>query len=186
MREVFPAWLNEEFATRFECRARWHAAQRASRVPAASPHPIRPRGYDGLNAIDWQSLFEHCDISGALSQAEIRHPFLDLRVLQYMLALPAMPWCRNKLIIRRSMRGALPRDVLRRKKTTIPVSPDLTRVLASGLPRPVLAPDLLKYVNPGRMTTVPKDSLELRGALRPLGLSYWLQDLAQQPTRGES
>jgi asparagine synthase (glutamine-hydrolysing) len=107
----------------------------------------------------------------------MRYPFLDLRLLRYMLALPAMPWCRNKLIIRRSMRTALPSDVLRRKKVTIQVSPDFKRVLASGFPRIAPSPDLLRYVNPEKVSSMPKSSLELRAALRPLGLNYWLQDL---------
>jgi asparagine synthase (glutamine-hydrolysing) len=172
-RQVFPGWLNEDFAARCECRARWDARQRTS----ASPHPVRPQGYDGFSAVRWQPLFDDCDMNGALSHAEIRHPFLDLRLLRYMLALPAMPWCRNKLIIRRAMRAALPRDVLRRKKATVQVSPDFNRVLASGLPRLVPSPDLLKYVNPGKIPPMPNSSLELRAVLRPLGLNYWLQDL---------
>ena len=73
---------------------------------------MRPLGYEGFRAARWQPLFDDCDINGALTHCEIQHPFLDLRLVQYMLALPAMPWCRNKLIIRRSMRTALPRDVL--------------------------------------------------------------------------
>jgi asparagine synthase (glutamine-hydrolysing) len=113
-----------------------------------------------------------------LSHSEIRHPFLDLRLLQFMLALPAMPWCRNKLIIRRSMRAALPDEVLRRKKATLQVSPDFQRVLTSGFPRLVPSPDLLRYANPAKIPRAPGTSLELRSALRPLGLNYWLQDLA--------
>ena len=171
--EVFPAWLNEDFAKRSLCRERWQARQRRS----LSPHPIRPLGYGGLSAVGWQPLFEDCDINGALSHAEIRHPFLDLRLLQYMLALPAMPWCRNKLIIRRAMRTALPGDVLRRKKATIQVSPDFKRVIASGFPRLVPSPDLSRYVNPREIPSAPKSSVELRAALRPLGLNHWLQDL---------
>jgi asparagine synthase (glutamine-hydrolysing) len=173
--EVFPAWLNEEFAARCECRERWEVRQRTP----SSPHPLRPLGYAGFSDVRWQSLFENCDINWALSHAEMRHPFLDLRLLRYMLALPAMPWCRNKLIIRRSMRMALPGDVLRRKKTSVQVSPDFKRVLASGFPRLVPSPDLLRYVNPAKLPSVPKSSLELRAALRPLGLNYWLQDLTR-------
>ena len=94
-----------------------------------------------------------------------------------MLSLPAMPWCRDKLIIRRSMRTALPDEVLRRKKTAIPVSPDFRRVMASGFPRLAPSPDLLRYVNPGKIPSVPGTSLELRATLRPLGLNYWLQDV---------
>jgi asparagine synthase (glutamine-hydrolysing) len=176
-REEFPAWLNEEFAA--HCRERWEAVRRR----APSPHPVRPRGYEGILSARWQSLFEDCDFSGALTHCEIQHPFLDLRVLQYMLALPAMPWCRNKLIIRRSMRTALPREVLSRKKATIHVSPDFKRVLASGLPRLVPSPDLFRYVNPAKTCSRPKSTLELRAALRPLGLNYWLQNVASPSER---
>ncbi len=96
-----------------------------------------------------------------------------------MLALPAMPWCRNKLIIRRSMRRALPDDVLRRKKTSIPVSPDFMRIQASGLPRLVPSPELLRYVEPNKVPLAPASTVELRAAMRPLGLNYWLRDLAR-------
>jgi asparagine synthase (glutamine-hydrolysing) len=171
-REVFPGWLNEEFAARCECRERWEARQQAS----AATHPVRPGGYESFSDVRWQSLFEDCDINGAWAHAEIRHPFLDLRLLQYMLALPAMPWCRNKLIIRRSMRTELPAEVLRRKKTTIQVSPDFARVLATGFPRLSPSPELLRYVNTSKIPSVPKSSLELRATLRPLGLNYWLRD----------
>lgn len=174
--ETFPSWLNEDFAARCGCRERWEGRQRT-----ASPlHHVRPLGYDGFSAVRWQPLFEDCDINGARSLSEIQHPFVDLRLLQYMLALPAMPWCRNKLIIRKSMRAALPDDVLKRQKATVGVSPDFARVLASGLPRLDPSPDILKYVNPGKTPSRPKSSLELRAALRPLGLNYWLNDLANR------
>jgi len=173
--ETFPIWLNEEFVARCHCRERWETRQRTS----SSPHPVRPLGYDGFKPVRWQPLFEDCDMSGALSHSEIRHPFLDLRLLQYMLALPAMPWCRNKLIIRRSMRTVLPDDVLRRKKTTLSASPDFARVLASGFPRLVPSPDVFKYVNPDKIPSVPESPVELRSALRPLGLNYWLHGLTR-------
>ena len=123
--------------------ARGHASPVAGNVPGLAQRRIRrhvvaaesdgtsgnecrprrtlsgPWGTTASAPFNGSPLFDDCDITGALSHAEIRHPFLDLRLLQYMLALPAMPWCRNKLIIRRSMRAALPRDVLRRKKTAL-------------------------------------------------------------------
>jgi asparagine synthase (glutamine-hydrolysing) len=174
-REMFPGWLDEDFVVRSGCRDRWEARQQTP-----SPlHPVRPRGHHGFSDVRWQSLFEGCDLSGALSQSETRHPFLDLRLLQYMLAVPAIPWCRNKLIIRTSMRGVLPRDVLRRKKAPVKGSPDLVRVQAAGFPRLVPSPNLTRYVNPSKLPTAPGSPLELRVALRPLGLNYWLQDLAR-------
>jgi asparagine synthase (glutamine-hydrolysing) len=175
----FPDWLNEEFAARCRCKERWEARQR--KLPSA--HPVRPRAYEGLRAVQWQVLFEDCDIAGAHGGAEFRHPFLDLRVLRYLLTLPAIPWCRNKLIIRRAMRTALPRDVLRRRKTAMPVSPDLARARLSGLPRLVPSPELLQYVNVGKLSASPSSELELRAALRPLGLNHWLQHRAHADHR---
>jgi asparagine synthase (glutamine-hydrolysing) len=171
--ETFPGWLNDEFSARHTCKERWEVGQR---LPA-SPHPVRPIGYAGFSAVHWQSLFEYCDLAGALSQSETRHPFLDLRLLRYMLALPAMPWCRNKLIIRRAMRTALPPEVLRRQKTPVRESADFKRVLACGLPRMVPSADLSRYVKPCKIPSAPASELELRAVLRPLGLNYWLQRL---------
>jgi asparagine synthase (glutamine-hydrolysing) len=173
-REAFPRWLNQEFAARHGCRERWDARHHRQ---SSSIHPVRPVTYELLSSLRWQSLFEDCDINGALSHTEMRHPFLDLRLLQFMLVVPAMPWCRNKLIIRRSMRTSLPAGVLRRKKASLSASPDFRRVVDGGLPRLAPAPDLLRYVNPGEVPTVPKTDLELRSTLRPLGLNYWLHNL---------
>ena len=170
---AFPAWIDDAFAAQCACRDRWDAHRR----PLRPLHPVRPLGYRAFDTVRWQPLFEDCDVSGALGGCDIRHPYLDLRLLRYMLALPAMPWCRNKLIIRQSMRTALPRDVLRRKKTALRESPDFKRVLASGLPRIVPSADLLKYVNPCKIPAAPRTEVELRAALRPLGLDYWLRDL---------
>jgi asparagine synthase (glutamine-hydrolysing) len=173
-RQAFPDWLDVDFAKRSGCRERWDAHQH----PPPSPHPIRPSGYQGFSAASWQQLFEACDIQGAMARSEFRHPFLDVRLLQYMLALPAIPWCRRKLVLRRAMRGVLPRAVLRRKKASLSESPDLARVAASGFPRLVPAPRVSQYVDVRRIPMAPRTVVELRAALRPLGLNYWLQDLA--------
>jgi asparagine synthase (glutamine-hydrolysing) len=173
-RERFPDWLTEEFAMRYGARARWDAFQR----PASSSHPIRPSGYDSFKNPRWQQMFGDCDTQGAIAHAEFRHPFLDVRLLQYLLSLPSMPWCRNKLIIRRAMRGTLPREILSRRKTSMGASPDLARVAAHGFPRLRPAPELAAYVNADRVPAQPASVAEFRSALRPLGLNYWLATLA--------
>jgi asparagine synthase (glutamine-hydrolysing) len=172
--EEFPAWLNDRFAARYRCRERWEARRRAT----PTPHPYRPRGYAAFSDTRWQSFFDYFDISGASSHSETRHPFFDLRLLQYMLAVPAMPWCRSKLLIRRSMQGALPREVIRRKKTPLAASPDFTRVARSGFPRLVPTPALSNYVNVEKMPSAPANEVEMRALLRPMGLNYWLGRLS--------
>jgi asparagine synthase (glutamine-hydrolysing) len=172
-REQFPEWLDDSFAERYECRQRWDS----SGQPPVSPHPIRPAAFVGFCRTLWPSWFEECDLAAARAHIELRHPYLDLRLLRYMLAVPAMPWCRNKLILRRSMRSSLPRQVLRRRKTALAGCADLKRIEAGGLPLLAPAPDLLRYVNPRKIPTVPKTAVELRSTLRPLGLNYWLDHL---------
>jgi hypothetical protein len=94
-----------------------------------------------------------------------------------MLAVPAMPWCRNKLILRRSMRSSLPSQVLRRRKTALAGCADLARVQEGGFPELAPSPDLVRYVNPRKVPTAPKTAAELRTTLRPMGLNYWLNHL---------
>jgi asparagine synthase (glutamine-hydrolysing) len=171
-RAELPAWLEPEFA-RTCCQERWDAWQREPR----SPHPIRPKGYASFATPHWQSLFDDCDITGACGQVEFRHPFLDLRLLRYLLAVPAIPWCRNKLLVRRSMRGALPRAILARKKTPVPVSPDFERVRSGGWPALAPSPELRRFVNPDKIPDAPRNEVEMRAALRPLGLGHWLDRL---------
>jgi asparagine synthase (glutamine-hydrolysing) len=175
----FPDWLNEDFAARCECKDRWDERLR-TRAPR---HPVRPRAYEDFHSVLWQALFEDCDIVGALGGAEFRHPFVDVRLLRYLLAVPAIPWCRNKLIIRRAMRTALPRDVVWRKKAPLAASPDFERIRVSGLPRIAPSFKLLRYVNPEKVPHAPRSEMELRAALRPLGLSYWLQQLSNTHIR---
>jgi asparagine synthase (glutamine-hydrolysing) len=168
--------LNDDFAARCDSRARWAAREHA---PAAA-HPIRPLGHGGFSDPRWAALFDDCDVTAAAGPIEICHPFLDLRLLRYLLAVPAMPWCRNKALVRRSMRSALPREILRRRKTSLAASPDFERVKASGLPRLVPCADLLRYVNPDRIPAMPASAIEMRAALRPLGLNAWLQRLSSR------
>jgi hypothetical protein len=41
------------------------------------------------------------------------------------------------------------------------------------------SPELLKYVEPNKVPLAPTSTVELRASIRPLGLNYWLRDLAR-------
>jgi asparagine synthase (glutamine-hydrolysing) len=113
---AFPTWFNPALAARLQLRERWRYF---GQLPY-STHPIRPRAYHSLQSPLWQALFESFDAGTTKTLYEVRYPFVDIRMLRFLLAVPALPWCRSKYLLRRAMRGSLPRPVLRRKKKGLP------------------------------------------------------------------
>src|SRR5207248_1999771 len=71
-----------------------------------------------------------------------------------------------------------PRRLLRRKKTAARLSADMARVATTGFPVLRPTPALAEYVNVARIPPSPESIREFRSALRPLGLNYWLGNLA--------
>lgn len=166
-----PRWLNDEFASRTDAHTRWQAMQ----SPADSPHPIRPAGFHSFDLPHWQMLFESMDPGFTEAPLEFRHPYLDLRLLRYMLAVPSVPWCRRKYLMRQAMRSILPEEVLRREKAPLTESPAIKTARRTGLQTLVPTQELLKYVDPREVSsTVSSDATEFWVNLRPLVLNHWL------------
>jgi asparagine synthase (glutamine-hydrolysing) len=54
----FPAWLQQDFASRLRLRERWEKNQHA---PMACPHPRRPEAYRSFEGSLWENLFRQFD-----------------------------------------------------------------------------------------------------------------------------
>ncbi len=80
----------------------------------------------------WPFYFEQDDPAVTLSCVETRYPFFDLRLAKFLLALPPIPWCLNKTLLRRAMCGILPEPVRLRPKATLAVDPVLTHLQQDG------------------------------------------------------
>ena len=170
--QAFPPWLDDEFASRTDARARWEA----TRSPAASLHPVRPLGFQSIDSTIWQRLFESFDPGFTEAPVEFCHPYVDLRLFRYMLSVPPLPWCRRKHLIRQAMRSILPEEVLRRNKAPLVESPTFNTVRRIGMRPMVPGEAILKYVNPRKVPgTMPNDASEFRLNLRPAILNHWLQ-----------
>ena len=102
----FPRWLDKDFESRLRLRERWEHMERSEAAPC--PHPLRPASYRSFQGPVWECLFSQWDAEATGAAAEVRHPFVDLRLLRYMLAVPAIPWSREKYLFRRAMNGVLP------------------------------------------------------------------------------
>ena len=178
--EPFPSWLEPTFESRLRLRERWDTYQRNRK--RSSSHPVRPASYAGFHTPLWEALFRGFDAEVTSTAFEVRHPYVDLRVLRYCLALPAVPWCRRKFIMRRAMRGRLPEPVLDRNKTPLSSDPLWQHARRIGLPPLKPAPQLAAYVDARQVPAVaPSNIVAFRTDFRPRALNYWLCVGAPRP-----
>jgi asparagine synthase (glutamine-hydrolysing) len=172
----YPRWFNQDFAIRLHLGERWEEHERS--WAAALRHPLRPEAYRLFDGPMWEHLFSQCDAARIGAAIEMRLPFVDLRLLRYMLSVPGLPWCRDKYLMRRALRGMLPLPVLKRPKTPLTGDPQWEAALRLGLPPLQPAPQLAQYIDP---SVVPdradQDMMSFWGDLRPRALDYWLRNL---------
>jgi asparagine synthase (glutamine-hydrolysing) len=172
----YPGWLNRDLEKQLDLPERWNAAGQSSAPNAA----VRPVAYEAMVDPLWPALFEGYDPGVTRVPVEVRHPFFDLRLVDFLLALPALPWCSDKQLLREAGRGVLPDQVRLRRKSPLLADP-LTVLLA----RPESAwvdsfedvPALSRYVERHLVPKVYGES-DVWSAwihLRPLTLNNWLR-----------
>jgi asparagine synthase (glutamine-hydrolysing) len=172
----YPEWLNPDLEKRLCLRQRWESLSRA--LPP--DNAVRPVAFEATISSSWPALFEGYDSGVTRVPVEVRHPFFDLRLVRFLLALPAMPWCSDKQLLREANRGALPEAVRLRRK-----SPLLADPLIALLQRPEwvwvdcfeAVPDLGRFVERKFIPKVfrEKDAWNAWIHLRPLSLNFWLR-----------
>jgi asparagine synthase (glutamine-hydrolysing) len=175
VRPPYPVWLEPEFEARAGLRERW---EEVNAEPALA-HPTRPRAFDVLSSPSWASLFESYDAGVTGLPMEARHPVTDLRVVEFLLRLPPVPWCVNKQIVRAAMRDKLPPEIVRRPKTPLAGDPAIgiagKGVAASDRFEPHSM--LMPYIEQTALRGISRenDTWALWMNSRPLGLSLWLK-----------
>jgi len=176
-RPPFPAWLNGDFADRAGLRARW---EQLYAPPSTADHALRPEAYWRLATGPWASYCESCDPGVTRNPVECRYPFLDVRLVCDLLAIPPFPWYVDKHLLRVAIRGALPDPVRLRPKAPLAGDPLGVWLRKAGIhwkDRFDPTPDLAPYVD---STTIPKLAGERDGHepwlnVRPLCLNEWLR-----------
>jgi len=169
----FPDWFNPHFEHSLQLKTRWEQGWRDPHFA----HPIRPHGYASFDLPSWQAIFESFDAAQTRAQLEVRHPFMDLRILRFLLAIPTLPWCRSKYLLRRAMRGVLPEPVLRRPKAPVVRDPWSERVIECGLPLLEPTCSLDRYVDTERLLRTPNRAPATFWIdFRTRSLNYWLRN----------
>ena len=172
----YPGWLNEDLENRLGLRDRWESL-RCIAPPAAA---ARPEAHKDMVSPVWAKLFEEHDAGITKIPVEVRHPFFDLRLVNFLLALPRLPWCCDKQLLREAARGVLPDAVRLRRKSPLSLAPVialLDRPEAAWVDRFEPDPELDRYVVRNRIPAAHRQ-MDLWTAwihLRPLSLNFWLR-----------
>ncbi len=174
---AFPRWIAADFARRVGLEHRWNEAINLS---SSVRHPILPTAHSFLALPNWAYLFEHENPGVTRFPVEVRYPFLDLRVVNFLLALPPFPWFYEKTILREAMAGRLPETVRRRPKTPLagdPLTEWLKRPESSWMNGAAWSSEVDSYVNRGVLPILDgrHGADELSSGVRPLCLNFWLQ-----------
>lgn len=178
----FPEWLSAEFVERLDLKARWLNPNPG--IPW-NEHPQHPGGYASLFFPQWRYMFERQSPAYTRAAVEVRYPFLDLRLVAYLLAIPPMPWFFRKFLLREAMRGKLPEKTRKRPKIPARQDPLAEALSISGafdFSKEKLTEELGRYVKwdaveSPREETDP-DAAEMK--IRPWCLNFWLEGLRKR------
>ncbi|MFN2581994.1 MAG: asparagine synthetase B [Candidatus Dormibacteria bacterium] len=169
-----PSWMSRDLVARLDLEERWRFVMR----PALSRHPARPAAYFSLQLPLWQAVFDEWDPCYTGVALDVRHPWLDIRVLRFLLTVPVIPWCREKHILRYAFADDLPPQVRRRPKTPLSGSLEHAKIARDGLPPVVRSPRLGAYAESADLKAPPTGTaMDAEAALRLVTLSQWLARL---------
>lgn len=177
----YPPWLNRDFEARAALRARWARAQDAGSSPTDA---LRSEARERLNPAIWAWYCETSDPGVTGIPVEPRYPFLDVRLVTYLLAIPPLPWSIDKLLLREAMRGVLPERIRLRRKTPLAGDPLCAKLQESGVAPwegSTMPPELERFVN-GASIPPLADAGDPWLHVRPLCLGVWLK--RQRPAGG--
>ena len=116
-RSELPAWIEPRFARKVQL----HERLRNSRAPRRFSSFSQQRTYEQITS-GWNPYwFTWLDYLSSRFGVEQRHPFFDLRLVEFALALPpeqSFQGGRTKALLRRAMDGVLPDEVRQRTGKT--------------------------------------------------------------------
>jgi asparagine synthase (glutamine-hydrolysing) len=180
----YPEWLNEDFERTYQLRERrryW-----VDLTSGGSEIGSRPEARAFLNQPYWTWFFELQDAGGTREALEVRYPFFDIRLLDFMLGIPPIPWCVEKNILRVAMKGRLPEAVRLRPKTPMASDGFSERRTQIRYAQLALTPELERFVDVSKLAKMEFAPATAFGqALGALSLDWWLRQFRALPTLQE-
>ena len=179
----FPVRLQKRFVERNGLVDRFNSENRRVENPSTSREPARlALGYS------WSFFLDGYDPAWTRCALDVRHPLLDLRVVEFALSLPAVPWCVNKEVVRQCLHS-FPAEIRLRPKVPLPGDPVVAKV-RKGLgcrnwrPRPCA--EMVDFVAPEnlRAPSPDDDFASIYFDARAMILNTWLAGRTRRRTDG--
>ncbi len=177
-----PTWLNPDYEQRLHLRERYDALWRWQPSPV---HPRRPTVHKYLTFPDWSpegEYFHRLDFT----PLPVMMPFLDLRLIDFLLSMPPQPLFKRKGLIRRALQGYLPAELLTRPKMPLGtlshtlISHSAAAWVDDWQPQPELARFVQRDAIP-LLRRSPESIMENHTALRAVFLNRWLECVSHLP-----
>ena len=174
--DPLPAWVDRRWAREADSPSGGALpATRAAEQTGVAEAPL------------WRALFAYSDAGYNGRPLSIRFPFFDLRLLDFVRAIPPTPWLRDKRLLRQAVGDRLPASVATRPKTPMPGSVTLEQQQAGGRAglgaRPADRPGDGAVRRCGLARTVraqpaAAQAAEWASQRPPIQLAYWLRHRA--------
>ena len=178
---TLPPALSADFVERQQL------AQRMMQHQASSKENISRYGM-GHSAF-WSNVFEGFD--SGMTGMPLKHvyPFFDLKLVEYVMSIPPIPWLVNKRLLRDATEGLLPAATRQRKKMVFQAADDYAPVMQQMVPVWIEdmvkhAPNLDRYVDTNELLRMLRsenktDTQRVMALEKSLGFAYWLKTSSQ-------
>jgi asparagine synthase (glutamine-hydrolysing) len=186
MRSELPEWLNQEFVKELKLIERVRQLEETSK----DMHPWHPRAIASFTSALWSHFLEQFEPSNSGTTLTWRHPYLDLRVLTFLLSVPPIPWARRKRLIRKSMGSSLPRNILSRDKAPLRRNPETLMLQKYGFPPLSRHGPISRYIEYCEVPKTPPAEPTAHPLINVYVLDSWLKSRRpehlslQIPTKG--
>lgn len=176
----YPDYLNPDFEAEYHLRERW--VDWINSKPQVT-HSRHPQVVKWLELPDWN--VDDQLLRPEFTPAQHRDPYMDLRLVNFILSIPPHPWLFSKHILRGAFRDALPPAIIQRPKTM------LGDVYSAMLKEPKNdwifgwrpSGELDQFVDSSRLQPIalpPERNRLGYWQLRPLILEKWLQSIGAE------
>ncbi len=174
---AYPNWLTPDFARRLNLKDR---SKEWNELPALRPHLVLPKAHVSLTLPHWPHMFEHENAGVTHCPVEVRHPFMDLRIVNFLLALPPFPLFYEKTLLRNAVAGRLPENVRVRRKSPFmgdPFTAHLGQTEAPWMNQLAWTTEIESYIDRPALAVFGNGTFSAKVVtdIRPFCLNFWLQ-----------